>query len=124
MAKTLNKMPVDPEKALVEFREAMAKNPDVTGPDGLPIHWLVKDIETGLLLCDSAYMLAKYNFSGIQIKVQSEQLMLQPDDMAPILEKALGWLALNVPESASWGVEFRQGCPIIPTDRAIVGGVE
>ena len=121
MSKTPNKIPVDPEKALVEFREAMAKDANITGPDGLPVHWLVKDTEYGLLICDSAYLLAKYNFSGIQVRVQSEQLMLQPEDMAPILEKFLGWMALNIPQTETWGVEFRQGCPIIPTGREVIG---
>lgn len=119
MSEVMNRIP-DPEYALMKFKQCVEDDLGLLGRDGKPIHWMVKDTETGLLFCDSAYLLATCSFSGIQVKVSSNQIMMTPEQMEPILEKFLDWMAANIPQTKEWAVEFKQGCPIIPTNREVI----
>ena len=127
MASILNKIEkassdFSPENAFVSMREFIQQNPNLMGRDGKPVHWMVMDVSEGLLVCDSAYILAKNNCSGIKFRIASNSIMLNPEQMVPVFEKILDWLGLNIPESKTWSVEFKNGCPIIPVNREIIEG--
>lgn len=116
--------PIHPEEALVKMREYFASLPELPpSVDGSPIHWMVKDESYGLLLLDSGYLMCKFGFSGIQLRVHSnESSIFTPAELAPHFQRFLDWLALNIPQTKTWAVEFKQGCPLIPCDREAIEG--
>jgi hypothetical protein len=113
---------------LVKLREVLetSSNPWV-GFDGKTVHWLVKRSNEGLQFVDSAGLLQHVGYSAINMMVRRESL--QGKDMgevnlneytALLFQRFLDWLALNLPQSKTWGVEFVQGCPPIACDREVV----
>ena len=117
--------PLNPETALVKIRNYLEslEGTQILGKDGHPIHWMVKDENYGLLLLDSAFMMTNFGFSGIQMHLGSTQKTAWlPEEIAPHFQRFLDWLALNVPPSKGWAVEYKMGCPIIPCDREIIEG--
>jgi len=114
---------INPEDAMVAFREQLEKMPKpVMGFDKRPIHWLVRKTAKGLLFLDSARLLTGVGYSGINMEVhhKMEGRVIEPDEMSPLFQKFLDWLALNLPESKEWAIEFKLGCPAIPCDREIL----
>jgi len=116
--------PIHPEKALVQFREYLEKmeGVEILGKDGLPIHWMVKDESYGLLVLDSGYLMTQFGFSGIQMRLGGSQTEWTPEEIAPHFQRFLDWLGLNLPQSKTWAVEYKKGCPLIPVDRPILEG--
>ena len=119
---------LSPEQALVKLREVLETSPNPwIGFDGKGIHWLVKQSNEGLQFVDSAGLLQHVGYSAINMMVRRESLQgkdmgkSMPKDYTSLLfQRFLDWLALNLPQSKTWGVEFVQGCPPIDCDREVV----
>jgi hypothetical protein len=122
--------PLSPEAALLKLRDSLKKSETTglpPGPDGLPVHWLVKEFSEGLQFADSAGLLKSVGYSAINMLVRRSRTDgAEPDGAIPVehlsilFQRFLDWLALNLPQSKTWGVEFLYGCPSIPCDREFV----
>ena len=115
---------INPVNALLLFRERLDLfKGEIIGPDQKPIHWLVKQAHNGLLLTDSALWLQGLGFGGInmEVKHKMEDRSITNQEMGEMLIKLLDWLAMNLPRSRDWGVEFRDGCPVLECGREVIG---
>ena len=116
-------MPVNPEETLLAFRERLeAATEPILGADGIPIHWLVKQVTQGYLILDSAGILIEFGFGGVraEIKHKMSGRTLKQEEAGPLFQKFLDWLAVNIPQTKEWPLEFRDGCPILETDRKVL----
>lgn len=132
MPNNLNAQPIpakrlDPEAALLKLRDSLSPDaPLLVGIDGLPVHWLVKEYQDGYQFTDSSNLLKSVGYSAINMQIRrtrSDGGVAEgsiPAEHLPILfQKFLDWLALNLPQSKTWSVEFMYGCPPIACDREI-----
>ena len=112
-----------PETALLKLRAILESDdaPQV-GLDDRPLHWLVKESIGGLQFIDSGYMIMKMGYSAINMAISFPEgdRILTPEEMSPLFQRFLDWLALNLPGTKTWGIEYKMGCPFIPCDREIV----
>ena len=120
--------PLSPEQALVRLRDTLENfSGPLCGSDGKPIRWRVKAYQEGLQFCDSGLLLKEVGYSAINMMVRKTTLEGKldlnpvPAEHMPILfQRFLDWLALNLPQSREWEVEFVEGCPPIACDRKVV----
>lgn len=113
-------MAVNPEAALQFLADCVKANPNMVGRDGAPIHWMVKDVHQGMLVCDSAFLMTGVNYSGIQFNIKSSLQEVEGSELGPMFKVILDYLASIVPESKGWAVEFKGDTPLIPTDRTLI----
>ena len=113
-----------PETALLKLRAILdSDDAPVNGVDGRPLHWLVKEsLGGGLQFIDSGYLLQKMGYSAINMAIsfQGGDRILTPEELSPLFQRFIDWLALNLPRTKNWGTEFKMGCPIVPSDRAVI----
>jgi len=107
-------MPNNPEDTLVSFREMLEQN---NPPDG---HWMVKPTHNGFVFLDSKRWLEGLGFSGIAMEIKHKMSSRAPtqEELVPLFQKFLDWLALNLPQTKVWKIEF-VGCPPVPCDREV-----
>ena len=133
MPNPLNSSPLpakhlSPEAALLKLRDKLGKIETlIVGVDGLPVHWLVKEYSEGYQFVDSSNLLQSVGFSAINMQIRrtlkdggAAEGAIPPQHLAVLFQRFLDWLALNLPQSKTWGVEFLYGCPAIECDREIV----
>lgn len=103
---------INPEQALISIREKLEREP-------MDLHWLVKKVQDGYLFTDSGNLLISLGYGGINAKIKHkmEARELTAEETATLFQKFLDWLALNVPQSKTWGIQFMDGCEPVPCDR-------
>jgi hypothetical protein len=113
-----------PETALLKLRAILdSDDAPQSGIDGRPLHWLVKEsMGGGLQFIDSGYLLMKMGYSAINMAISfpGGDRIMTSDELSPLFQRFLDWLALNMPNTKGWGVEFKMGCPIVPCDRDVI----
>jgi len=120
--------PLNPEATLLKLRDKLGPDgPIRLGHDGLPVHWRVKEYADGYQFCDSSDLLKSVGYSAINMQIRRTRTDgltaegdIPPEHLTILFRRFLDWLALNLPQSKDWGVEFTQGCPPISCDRVHV----
>ncbi len=105
---------ISPEEALISLREKFEKDGVAPG-----CHWRVREVDSGYLFIDNMGYFHNLGFGGVRMeaKHKMEDRYLTPAEVEPLFQKFLDWLALNLPDTKAWAIEWRDNCPPVKCDR-------